>query len=131
MSDARPVPPPTATSAPFWDATRERRLTMQRCGSCTRLVWFPRPLCPHCGGEDLAWEDLSGEGVVYAVTIHHRAAHPALAERTPYAVVLVDLAEGARIMSNVFGAVPAVGDTVTIDWEPLEDGRQLPVFTSA
>ena len=128
MSDARPVPAATSTSAPFWDATRERRLVMQRCGSCGHLVWYPRPVCPHCGGADLAWEDLSGDGIVYAVTVHHRAAHASLADRTPYSVVLVDLPEGARIMSNVFGPVPSVGDAVTVDWEPLEDGRHLPVF---
>jgi uncharacterized OB-fold protein len=123
-----PVPEPTAVSAPFWDATRRRELTMQRCESCDRLVWYPRFICPHCGGSSLRWERLSGHGVVYAVSVHHRAALPALADKVPYSVVLVDLDEGVRLMSNVFGPAPAVGDPVTVAWVPLDDGRNLAVF---
>lgn len=128
MSDTLPVPKPTAVSAPFWDATRRRELTMQRCESCDRLVWYPRFVCPHCGGSSLRWETLSGKGVVYAVSVHHRAALPALADKVPYSVVLVDLDEGVRLMSNVFGPAPAVGDPVEVAWVPLDDGRNLAVF---
>ena len=128
MSEAFPVPEPSAVSAPFWAATEQHQLTMQRCGSCDSLVWYPRFVCPHCGGFSLAWEELSGRGVVYAVSVHHRPAHPAFAERVPYSVVLVDLDEGVRMMSNVFGTVPAVGDAVSVAWLPLADGRNLPTF---
>lgn len=128
MSDSLPVPEPTAVSAPFWDATRRRELTMQRCESCNRLVWYPRFVCPHCGGSTLRWERLSGNGVVYAVSVHHRAALPALADKVPYSVVLVDLDDGVRLMSNVFGPAPAVGDRVGLAWTPLDDGRNLPLF---
>lgn len=128
MSDTLPVPEPTAVSAQFWNATRRRELTMQRCESCDRLVWYPRFVCPHCGGSSLRWETLSGKGVVYAVSVHHRAALPALADKVPYSVVLVDLDEGVRLMSNVFGPAPVVGDRVEVTWTPLDDGRHLPVF---
>ncbi|MFV9633835.1 Zn-ribbon domain-containing OB-fold protein [Mycobacterium neumannii] len=128
MSEGFPVPQPSAVSAPFWAATEKHRLVMQRCDACRRLVWYPRHVCPHCGGLALQWEQLSGQGVVHAVSVHHRAAHPAFADRVPYSVVLVDLEEGARIMSNVFGASPAVGDEVSLAWLPLDDGRNLPTF---
>jgi uncharacterized OB-fold protein len=128
VSDSLPVPEPSAVSAPFWDATRRRELTMQRCETCNRLVWYPRFVCPHCGGSALRWERLSGNGVVYAVSVHHRAALPALADKVPYSVVLVDLDDGVRLMSNVFGPAPAVGDRVEVTWTPLDDGRNLPVF---
>ncbi|BBY21983.1 Zn-ribbon domain-containing OB-fold protein [Mycobacterium stomatepiae] len=123
-----PVPEPSSASAPFWEATRERELHMQRCADCTRLVWYPRVMCPHCGADALRWERLSGDGVVYAVSVHHRPALPALADKVPYSVVLVDLAENARMMSNVFGPPPRVGDAVRIAWIPLPDGRNLPTF---
>lgn len=123
-----PVPEPSSASAPFWAATRERELHMQRCGDCARLVWYPRGTCPHCGAAALRWERLCGDGVVYAVSVHHRPALPALADKVPYSVVLVDLDEGARIMSNVFGPPPQVGDAVRITWIPLPDGRNLPAF---
>lgn len=123
-----PVPEPSAVSAPYWEATRDRKLAIQRCWDCRRLVWYPRAVCPHCGGNELIWEPVSGRGVVYAVSVHHRPALPALADRVPYSVVLVDLEEGARIMSNVFGVPPQVGDEVDVAWVPLADGRNLPTF---
>jgi uncharacterized OB-fold protein len=49
----------------------------------------------------------------------------------PYVVALVDLPEGARVITNVVGCDPAdvrVGLPVTLDWEPLSDGRHLAVF---
>ena len=131
MSEAIPVPEPSSVSAPFWAATENRELAMQRCDSCDQLVWYPRLVCPHCGGFALTWERLSGRGVVYASSVHHRPAHPAFADRVPYSVVLVDLDEGVRIMSNVFGQTPAVGDAVSVAWLPLGDGRHLPTFEAA
>jgi uncharacterized OB-fold protein len=128
MIDARPVPEPSVASAPFWAATQRCQLMMQRCESCDRLVWYPRFVCPRCGTFSLRWEELSGHGVVYAVSVHHRAPIPVLADRVPYSVVLIDLDEGVRMMSNVFGPPPAVGDEVSVAWEPLEDSRNLPVF---
>jgi uncharacterized protein len=128
VSSAFPVPAPSAVSAPFWAATEKHQLVMQRCESCHRLVWYPRPVCPQCGQFSLRWEQLSGNGIVYAVSVHHRAAHPAFADRVPYSVVLVDLDEGARMMSNVFGPPPSVGDAVSVAWLRLEDARNLPTF---
>lgn len=128
MSEALPVPEPSPVSAPFWAATEKRELLMQRCESCDQLVWYPRFVCPHCGQSKLRWEELSGQGVVYAVSVHHRAAHPAFTERVPYSVVLIDLDEGVRMMSNVFGPPPTVGDAVSVAWLPLDDGRNLPIF---
>jgi hypothetical protein len=46
-------------------------------------------------------------------------------------VVLVDLDAGVRMMSNVVGCPPEVvtaGMRVGLAWEPLSDGRHLPVF---
>ena len=128
MSEAFPVPEPSTVSAPFWAGTERHQLVMQRCGPCRRMVWYPRPVCPRCGQFSLRWEQLSGHGVVYAVSVHHRAAHPAFADRVPYSVVLVDLDEGARMMSNVFGPPPDVGDAVSVAWTALGDGRSLPTF---
>lgn len=51
---AIPVPEPSAVSAPYWDATKSKTLTMQRCANCRRLVWYPRFVCPHCGATNLS-----------------------------------------------------------------------------
>ena len=45
----------------------------------------------------MTWEDATGRGTVYAVTVVNRRAE----DGGPYNVVLVDLAEGPRLMSRV------------------------------
>jgi uncharacterized protein len=99
-------------------------LAFQGCAGCGAAVFYPRVLCPVCGGNDLAWEISSGRGVIYATTAVYSR------EGDPYNVVLVDLEEGFRMMSRVEG-VPAerveVGARVTLRLEPADDGP-LPVF---
>jgi uncharacterized OB-fold protein len=124
---AREVPEPTDISRPFWDATRDGVLLLQWCAACRRPVHYPRSVCPFCGGVDLGWQPMSGAGTVYA-----HAWHPG--DGDGYSVALIDLTEGARMLSSVVGVGPAdvaVGQAVELDWEPLSDGRRLPVFRPA
>ena len=124
-------PPVSRVSAPFWDATRERRLVLQHCRVCESAIWYPRVLCPGCGSDGLEWRDVAGDGEVYAVSVQHRAAHPGLAGRVPYAVALVDLDAGVRMLSNVIGCAAdrvSVGTRVRPAWEALSDGRHLLMF---
>ena len=107
MSEAagsRTVPDPSEISQPFWDATREKRLVLQRCDVVRRRSSGTRGrFCPGCLNEDLHWIEVSGLGTVYAVSVHHRAPAPELKERVPYALALVDLDDGVRLMTNVVG----------------------------
>jgi uncharacterized OB-fold protein len=124
-------PPISDAARPFWDATRERRLALPWCTVCDQPIWYPRAICPRClGSEAIEWRDASGRATVYAVTVEHSSQTRAL--EAPYAVALVGLDEGVRLLTNVVG-VPAdqvaVGDRVQVTWEPLSDGRQLPLFT--
>lgn len=118
------VTAPSEAAAPFWDATRERRLDLQWCLDCEQPVHFPREVCPRCLGSRFDWRTASGEAEVYSVVVEHRAEEP-------YAVALVDLAEGVRMLTNVVGC-PAddvsVGMAVKVTWEALDDGRHLPLF---
>ncbi len=132
MSDhQRLEPPQSELTAPFWDATRERRLLVQWCLECDAAVFYPREVCPGCLGERLEWRASPGTGTIHAVTVEHRAQQPGLASLVPYAVVLVDLDEGIRLLSTVVHAAPdqvVIGRRVVVGWEPLSDGRHLPVF---
>ncbi len=124
-------PPESVAGAPFWAATRDRRFVLPWCVACGRPHWFPRDLCPHCLATELEWREASGRGRVYSVSVMAKAANPAMAGREPYAVALVDLAEGVRMMTNVVGIAPdevTVGAPVTVTWERLGDGRHLPLF---
>jgi uncharacterized OB-fold protein len=119
-------------SAPFWDATRDQQLTLQWCDACDQPIHYPRPRCPRCLGTTLSWRAARGTGTVYAVSVMHQAGNPMMESRVPYAVALIDLDEGARMLSNVVGIDPdevAVGARVHVTWEPMADGRHLPQFT--
>jgi uncharacterized OB-fold protein len=113
------------------EATRDRRLMLPWCTGCERPHWYPREVCPWCLGDAIAWRAASGRATVHAVSVHHRAGMPQMEGREPYAVALVDLAEGVRMMTNVVGCDPAdvaVGQAVVVTWESLSDGRNLPLF---
>jgi uncharacterized OB-fold protein len=81
----------------------------------------------------MTWREASGRGTVHAAVVEHRPerAGAAFAGGQPYCVALVDLEEGVRVMTNVVGCAPDdvhAGMAVALAWEPLSDGRQLPLF---
>jgi uncharacterized protein len=127
-----PIPHPNPETRPYWDAARAGRLDLQRCVPCDRLVWYPRRRCHRCGSDDLRWETLSGRASVYAFTVVHRAPDPSV--EVPYVVALVDLEEGARVMTNLVGIDPQdvrVGLPVEVRFRALDDGLALPIFGPA
>jgi uncharacterized OB-fold protein len=151
----RMEPPVGAESGPFWEATREGTLLVQWCTSCDRGIFYPRFFCPYCGaagpggsaadqsgqsggsgGSTLEWRTASGRAIVHAATVEHNpaATGATFSHGEPYVVALVDLDEGVRMMTNIVGCAPEdvrPGMAVTVTWEPLSDGRQLPLFTPA
>jgi uncharacterized OB-fold protein len=134
---ARVEPAATDVTDGFWDATREQRYLVQWCSACGTPIFYPREVCPSCLSADaLEWRESSGAGTVYAVSVQHRPANPTMADRVPYVVALVEVDAGdgvsmVRVMSNVVNCDPLsvhVGDRVALTWEPLSDGRNLPLF---
>ena len=93
--------------AAFQDHLARGEFRIQQCGGCARHIFYPRVLCPHCGSTQLTWKAASGAGTVYACGVV--MGKPGT--DTDYAVVLIDLAEGVRMMSHVVDCDP---HTVTI-----------------
>ncbi|WP_205521034.1 Zn-ribbon domain-containing OB-fold protein, partial [Propylenella binzhouense] len=102
--DPGPGGPPDARYRRFLAAGQ---LAIQRCRACARHIFYPRSLCPACGGGELAWVAPAGTGAVYSTTIVRRKPE----QGGDYNVVLVDLDEGVRMMSRVVGLAP---EAVTI-----------------
>lgn len=127
-------PAPSAVTAPFWEATKERKLLLQWCDSCSQPIYYPRWACPRCLGESLSWRESAGVGVIYAFNVMHQPANPMMADQVPYVIALVDLEEGVRMVTNVVDVDPGevkVGMAVRVRWENLSDGRHLPLFAPA
>ena len=99
---------PSPDAAAFWDGVSRGRLVLPRCGSCRRLFWYPRTMCPSCGSRDHADEEVSGEGTVHAFAIHHVPPPGYDKSHVPFVTALVELAEGPRLM-GLLDAEPAPG----------------------
>lgn len=122
----KPISPADPVTKEWWDATRERRLLVQHCPACGHNQLYPRSICTSCHGRELTYVEASGRGTIYSFSEVHRAPDPAFTP--PYIVALVRLEEGPVVMANIVEGEPACDAPVTLTWEPLDDGRNLPQF---
>jgi uncharacterized protein len=116
MAD-KPVPVPTPETQPFWDGCTAGELRIQRCTDCGKPYFYPRPVCPDCGSANVEWFTASGRATLYSYVINHRAA-PGFADDAPYAIAVVQLEEGPRMMTNILG-LPATPEALELDM-PLQ-----------
>lgn len=123
------LPIPDEITTPWWDATRGGRLLLQSCQRCNHIQHYPRVMCTACAGTELDWIESSGKGVVDSFTVVHRAPSPAF--EAPYVIARVRLTEGPTLLTRIVGAEEhelSCDLPVFLDWEPLTDHYQLPVF---
>jgi uncharacterized OB-fold protein len=131
---SKPVPRPTPETQPYWDGARAGALRIQRCTACGRFYFYPRPFCPRCWSSDVEWVAVSGRARLHSYVINHRPA-PGFDEEAPYAIAVVELEEGPRMMSSIVG-VEATPESLVLDMD-LEvafedrDGICVPVFRPA
>lgn len=125
----RPAPAITEDNRFYWEAARDGRLVAQRCSSCGKLRHPPRTGCPYCQSLDFEIAELSGHGEIYSYSLLWHPRSPRFSY--PVIAILVDLAEGIRVVSNLIGAEPGdvrIGLPVTVDFEPCEGQLAVPVF---
>ncbi|MFE3683446.1 bifunctional MaoC family dehydratase N-terminal/OB-fold nucleic acid binding domain-containing protein [Streptomyces sp. NPDC059095] len=125
----RPRPVVNRDNAGFWAGVAEHRLLVQRCGDCAepRFPWLPG--CHACGSARWDTFEASGRGTVYSYVVMHHPPFPAF--DPPYAVGLIELAEGVRIVSNVVGVAPdevRIGMAVHLEFLRVDAELELPVF---
>ena len=131
-----PLPADTASrsSGPGPDAEyaaflAEGKFHIQYSPAADRYVFYPRLICPYTGSDELEWREVSGRGTVHATTVVRRKPD----RGGDYNVVLVDLEEGARMMSRVDGIEPtAVEIGMAVEAEIVEEeDRHIVVFRPA
>ncbi len=138
MTDARstdarlkPSPRPTPDSTPYWEATKRGELQIQRCNRCGKFFFYPRSGCPFCDSTDASWVTVSGRATLHTYLISHRPA-TGFADDVPYAVAVVELEEGPRMMTNIVG-IANTPESLVLDmplevtFEPRGD-ESVPVF---
>ena len=127
---APPRPMVDADSMPFWKVMQEtKQLHFQRCAECKELMHPPRPVCHKCHSFNLEWVPAKGKGKIYSYVVYHRPVHPAF--KVPYEVVLVELDEGVRIVSNMIDCDPDeiyIGMPVEVVIDQVFEDLALPKF---
>jgi uncharacterized OB-fold protein len=116
------VPQPLAD----WTAGAQA-IVYQSCPACGAVQYFRRSFCAGCGAPDPEEKLAGGLGTVYATTLVCRAATPETRAHGPYNIVLVDTAEGFRMMAHGDRDL-RIGDKVTARFAPFA-GRIVPHFT--
>ncbi|TXN30937.1 Zn-ribbon domain-containing OB-fold protein [Lacisediminihabitans profunda] len=130
----RPLPSITQDNEDFWRSTREHAARLQRCNACEKFWYYPGPVCHNCGARNWTWTLLSGVGTIYSYSVLERAKGNPYEEDVPITIVLVRLAEGPVVMSNLFDYEPgelAIDAEVMIDYEDVNDEVTLIVFRPA
>jgi uncharacterized OB-fold protein len=115
----------TDRTFPDWTSGHEA-IAYQVCQSCGKSQYFRRAFCAACGSADLADRQASGEGTVYATSLVCRAANEQTRAHVPYNIVLVDSAQGFRMMAHG-DATLAIGDNVAVRFSQFA-GRLVPYF---
>jgi uncharacterized OB-fold protein len=133
MPGERPLPKPTPETRHFWEGTRRHELLLQRCDRCRTVYFPPRPFCPACASREVTVFAASGRATLDSYVINQRP-HPAFT--APYAIALVKLEEGPRMMTNIVEC-EQTPDALVLDM-PLEvtfaqqtDEITLPLFRPA
>ena len=101
-------------------------LSFSGADNTTGFFFYPRELCPVCLSDDLEWAPVSGRGRVHAFTIVYQPNDARFNDETPYVYAVIQLDEGARMISNVIDIEPhdvevdmpvvAVFEDITPEW---------------
>lgn len=134
MSSTAPTriaPVPTPESAEYWAGLRRHELLLQRCAACGMHQFYPRALCASCGDARLSWARASGRATLKSWSVVRRAVSEAYAADVPYALAIVELAEGPTLMSTLVEvALEAVqiGVALEVVYDDRPEGYTLPRF---
>jgi len=125
-------PEATPETASYWQGLREGELRLQRCTACRESYFPPRPFCPRCGSREVEGYASSGRSTLYSYVIDHVSAR----DGQPYAVAVVQLEEGPRLMTNLVEIAQTPDELVldmalevAFDW--VDDDVTLPKFRPA
>ena len=125
------IPIPGPESLPFWEGAKNHQLMIQKCSDCGHHWFPPSTVCTDCGSRNIEWVASSGKGKVFSFVVFHKLYHKGWDGEIPYAVAIIELEEGARMLSNVI-AVPVAevkcDIPVEVVFEDATDELTLPKF---
>ncbi len=131
----KPIPHPALwsvlyrSSGTLWEGVKENKLLIQKCKDCGKILHPPRPMCPACHSTEQEYVESSGKGTIYSFVTYNKSPHKAF--KAPYSVILVELEEGPRVISNTVDIKPEdieIGMPVEIAYEEIDENLTLYKF---
>ncbi|MBM3487199.1 MAG: DNA-binding protein [Alphaproteobacteria bacterium] len=126
----RPLPQPTETTRPFWNAANEHKLMLQYDPDSRCYQFYPRMTSVKTGKRNLEWRQASGKGTVFSFTDTYVPV-AGFEDIAPYALVMIDLDEGVRILANYKNYKSEhmkIGQRVRVTWEKVSDDITMFAF---
>lgn len=124
------LPTPTADTAFFWEAAKNKQLKFQKCTDCGYVRWPSSIACPKCHSLNFEYIISKGVGKIYSFVVYKVAFHETFKNKLPYIVAVVELDEGPHIVSNIINCDPShlrCEMPVKVVWEEIE-GFNVPKF---
>lgn len=124
-----PIPPIIWDNMGYWEGINRHELVFQRCKECGTWRHPPRPVCPKCRSFEKEWAPSTGKGAVYSWVTYQESPHPGF--KAPYSVVLLEMEEGVRLVSNMVDIKPeeiSIGMPVEVVFEDIAEDLTLPKF---
>lgn len=121
----KPVAQPTPDTQAWFDHIDDGVLTVPRCVDCQSFFLYPRSSCPRCGRRSIELVEAAGTGTLLSFVINNRGPE---GFEAPYAIGVVELAEGPRLTTGLRTEQPAgleVGTPVRAVFERREGRRVL------
>lgn len=113
----------------WWANVAEGRIGYEACADCGTAQFYPRGHCTACGSARVEMRAAAGTGTIFSITVVHRPPSAALQPFAPYAIALIDLDEGVRLMAHADPAL-GIGARVRAAFVPFGD-RTIPRFVAA
>lgn len=132
-STERKLPTPTPETQSYWDGAKHGLLKLHRCNDCKAAYFPPRPFCPKCSSRNVSEFNASGKATLYSYIINHI---PTPGLPTPFAIAVVELAEGPRMMCNILECDQTpealqLDMPLEVTFERITDDITLPQFKPA
>jgi len=102
------------------------RMEATKCKKCQFISFPARLVCPECGSKEFDTINLSGNGKIDTYTII-RTAPEGFTDQAPYALGIVELDEGVKVMGQITDCEPdnlKIGDRVVSKFRRMnEEGK--------
>lgn len=131
----KPIPEPMEElNKQYWQHCADEKLCFQKCTTCKTWRHIPRPMCAKCNSIEWEWAKATGRGKIFSWTITRVPLHPAFTSQVPYALLIVEMEEGVKMVSGLRNLPPdeiALGLDVEVIFERVAENMALPYFQPA